>query len=561
MQVLFSRSLIFGACVLLAACTTPAPEGSASDFGAYADEVAAVTAAETAAERMRRDIAWLADDAREGRETGTQAYREAAGYVAARLQAIGAKPGADGSWFQEVPLRAGAPVLEAAEVTITGPDGTAHKLTHLDDFRVFPSLNAETFSVENAEAVFVGFGVHAPAFGHDDYENVDVEGKVVVYFSGAPDSFDNESRAHFNSSGLKFKEASDRGAIGAVSLFTASAEERRPWERYIANPSYTSMTWLWPNGDAESSGPNIKGSAALHPEKAPLLFEGAAQSYESVRAAADAEGEAPTPFDLVARISMAGAMTLEETSSPNVIGLIPGADPERKDEYVILTAHLDHIGVNEKLIEEGEDGIRNGAMDNATGVATMLEVARRLKEDEPPARSVIIAAVTGEEKGLLGADYFAHFPTIGDGEMAANVNLDMPVMLHEFTDIIAFGAERSTLGPIMEDALEQTGVTLAPDPIPELNIFTRSDHYRFVEQGVPSIFLWTGFGNGGEELFWDFYKNHYHQPSDDISLPIRYDDLARFADINTIIARAIANAEERPAWNEGDFFGDLFAGE
>lgn len=548
-------------CILawLAACATAAPEPE--EDPAISAAASAVSESQSAADRLRMDVAWLADDAREGRETGAQGYRDAARYVAARLKTMGVEPGANGDWFQEVPFRAGTPVLEAAAVEITGPDGDVHALTHLQDFRVFPSLQSETLRIENAEAVFVGFGVHAPEFGHDDYEGVDVEGKVVVYFADAPDTLDTESRAHFSSTGVKNTEASARGAVGVISLFTADSEESTPWERFIANPSYTSMTWLRPDGSAEVSGPNIKGNARLHPQKAPLLFEGAEQSYQTVRAAADAEGGAPESFDLAVRVAMAGAMTLEETTSPNVIGLIPGADPDLKDEYVILTAHLDHVGVNEKLIAEGKDGIRNGAMDNATGVATMLEVARRLAEGEPPARSVIIAAVTGEEKGLLGADYFAHFPTIGDGEMVANVNLDMPVMLHEFTDIIAFGAERSTLGPIMEDALEQTGVALAPDPIPQLGVFTRSDHYRFVEQGVPSIFLWTGFSNGGEEQFWDFYKNHYHRPSDDTSLPIRYEDLARFAEINYIIARAIADAPERPAWNEGDFFGELFAGE
>ncbi|WP_425408076.1 M28 family metallopeptidase [Hyphococcus sp.] len=542
----------------LGSCATPAPdEGAISQ----SDAVAMAARAPDTASRLRMDVAWLADDARQGREAGTQGYVDAAEYVAARLEAMGAEPGADGEWFQNVPLQSSTPVLDAASVTITLPDGKIRRLTNLDDFRIFPSARSESFSIENAEAVFAGFGVHAPAFGHDDYDDIDVNGKVVVYFSGAPDSFDNESRAHFNSGGLKAKEASERGAIGVIALFTAATEESRPWDRYVANPTRTSMTWLWPDGRPETAGQNIKGSATLHPDKAALLFEGAEQSYKKVRNEADAEGTSPEGFDLAVRVSMSGAVTTQTVSSPNVIGLIPGSDPELKDEYVILSGHLDHLGVNERLIAEGKDGINNGAMDNATGIAVMLEVARRLVSGEPPKRSVIIAAVTAEEKGLLGADYFAHFPTIGGGEMVANVNLDMPVMLHEFTDVVAFGAERSSLGPVMNDALAQTGVTLAPDPIPQLGIFTRSDHYRFVEQGVPSIFLWPGFSNGGEENFWAFYKNHYHRPSDDLSQPIRYQDLARFADINYIIARAIADADERPQWNEGDFFGDLFAGE
>ncbi|MFC2952682.1 M28 family peptidase [Marinicaulis aureus] len=539
-----------GACVTVDAPPFPAePALAASETQGEGD----------AAARIRADVAWLADDAREGRETGTQGYREAADYVAARMAGLGLEPGAKGGWMQEVPFVAGTPVLDAASLSVTSPDGALHKLESLKDFIIYPSLAADAFSIMQAPAVFIGFGVHAPEFGYDDFADVDVEGKVVVYFSGSPDIFDNESRAHFNSNSLKMKEASARGAIGAIMLTTTQDEQRTPWERRVANPNYSIMSWKWPDGRVDTSGANIEATAILHPQQAALLFKGAPVSYQAARAAADDAGGPVGGFDLAVRVFMTGAMKRSNLSSPNVVGLIPGSDPVLKNEYVILTAHLDHIGVNGRLVDEGKDGINNGAMDNATGVATMLEAALRFIEEGAPKRSVMIVAVTAEEKGLLGADYFAHFPTIGRGEMVANVNLDMPVMLHAFTDVIAFGAERSSIGPVMKAALKETGIALAPDPIPQLGIFTRSDHYRFVEQGVPSIFLWTGFANGGEEKFWDFYKNHYHKPSDDISQPILYDDLARFAEINYIIARAIADAPEKPVWNIGDFFGDLFA--
>ncbi len=555
MPFLLSRLLITAFVLALAACATsdaPAPpEIAAAAMDAQA--------AEDAAARLRADVAWLADDARAGREAGAPGYDAAAAYVAARLEGMGLKPGANGSWMQDVPLVSGTPVLEASALSITSPSGETHKLESLKDFVVYPSIASEAFEIEDAPAVFVGYGVHAPAFGHDDYADVDVAGKVVVYFSGAPDIFDNESRAHFNSNSLKAKEASERGAIGAIALQTTASETRTPWERRVANPEYSVMSWRWPDGRPETSGPNVKATAVIHPDNAAMLFEGAPRSYETALAAADGEGEPVGGFELAVKISMAGAMTQEDISSPNVVGLIPGADPALKNEYVILTAHLDHTGVNENLVAEGKDGINNGAMDNATGVAAILEAARMFMAEGAPKRSVLILAVTAEEKGLLGADYFAHFPTIGRGEMVANVNLDMPLLLHEFTDVIAFGAERSSIGPVMKAALAETGVALAPDPIPELGVFTRSDHYRFVEQGVPSIFIWTGFANGGEEKFWDFYKTHYHKPSDDISQPILYGELARFAEINYVIARAIADAPKKPVWNEGDFFGELFA--
>lgn len=512
-----------------------------------------------AAARIRADIAWLSDDAREGREAGSKGYQQAADYVAARMDGLGLKPGANGRWRQDVPLVSATPILDAAAMSVTSPDGDLRQLESLKDFVVYPSIAADAFSIMQASAVFIGYGVHAPAFGHDDFADVDVEGKVVVYFSGAPDTFNDESYAHFTSDSLKAKEASDRGAIGAIILSTAESEEQTSWKRRVANPYYSIMTWKWPDGRADTSGPNIKARAVLHPERAALLFEGAPAAYEDARAAANGERDPVGSFDLAVKVSMSGAMKRKSTTSPNVVGLIAGADPKLKNEYVILTAHLDHLGVNERLAAIGKDGINNGAMDNATGVATMLEAAQRFMEEGAPKRSIMIVAVTAEEKGLLGADYFAHFPTIGDGEMVANVNLDMPVILHEFTDVTVFGAERSSIGTVMKTALEETGVALSPDPIPELGIFTRSDHYRFVEQGVPSVYLWTGFANGGEEKFWDFYEKHYHKPSDDISQPILYDELARFAEINYIIARAIADAPEKPVWNEGDFFGDLFS--
>lgn len=512
-----------------------------------------------AAARLRADIAWLADDAREGREAGTAAYNKAADYVAARMEELGLKPGAKGRWRQDVPLVSGTPVLDAASFSITLPSGERRILESLKDVVVYPSVGFEKISIENAPAVFIGYGVHAPAFDHDDYEGVDVNGKVVVYFSGAPDIFDNESRAHFSANRLKAKEASARGAVGAVILPTAASQQRTPWRRLIANPEYTVMTWRWPNGRPETSGPNIRATASVHPAQAALLFEGAPISYEAARAAADGKSDPAGGFGLAVSVSMTAAIAHENLTSPNVVGLISGSDPELRNEYVILTAHLDHIGVNKKLIEQGKDGINNGAMDNAAGVATMLEAARRFMTDGPPKRSILIVAMTAEEKGLLGSEYFVHFPPVGRGEMVANVNLDMPVMLHEFTDVIVFGAGRSSIGAIMMPALDAVGVELAPDPIPQLGVFTRSDHYPFVKQGVPSIFLWTGFSNGGEEKFWAFYKNHYHKPSDDFLQPILYDELARFAEANYLIARALADAPERPEWKEGDFFGDLFS--
>lgn len=239
--------------------------------------------------------------------------------------------------------------------------------------------------------------------------------------------------------------------------------------------------------------------------------------------------------------------------------MIEGSDPTLKAQTIILSAHLDHIGIKPNA-KPGEDAINNGALDNASGIATLLEVARGFKNSKVrPKRSIVLLAVTAEEKGLVGSDYFAVHPTVKKADIAANVNLDMPVLLYPFSDVIAFGSDRSTIGEVVKHAAGRVGIGVSPDPLPEEGLFTRSDHYRFVEQGVPSVFLMTGFQNGGEKAFTTFLKTNYHNPADDLKQPIDYTAAARFALVNYEIARELANTPVRPTWKKGDFFGAAFA--
>jgi Zn-dependent M28 family amino/carboxypeptidase len=242
--------------------------------------------------------------------------------------------------------------------------------------------------------------------------------------------------------------------------------------------------------------------------------------------------------------------------SANVLGILPGADPKLKDEYVVLSAHLDHLG----MARQPGDKIFNGAMDNATGVATMLETARAFATSgKRPRRSILFVALGGEEEGLIGSEYLARHPVVGTGKVVADVNLDMPILLYDFEDVVAFGAEHSTLGPIVADAAAKMGVTLSPDPMPSENLFVRSDHYSFVKAGVPSIFLVTGFKNGGEKAFRTFLKSNYHQVGDDVSQPFDWNAGAKFAKINYLIAREIADRDEAPRWYQGNSYGDRYA--
>ncbi|GJL93820.1 MAG: aminopeptidase [Hyphococcus sp.] len=550
--------------LLLGACTYDAAAPARVVAPLPAPALAAATEINTApdaAARLKADVTYLADDAREGREAGTAGYQAGADYVAARMQAIGLKPAGNNGWFQKVPLVSSKPVLEASAFSITNAKGETMALTHLDDFLVFPAIDETEVDI-SGEVVFVGYGIHAPDQGHDDYADLDVEGKIVAIFGGAPEGFDTEQRAHFGSQSGKLDMAAAQGAIGMIGLSTSTSEKRFPWERVKGFATSKRMTWVHPNGRPDTPGKGLKASVSLNPAITEMLFDGSGKTFKEVRAAIDEDGASvPEGFALPVSVSIKGARVQEMGSSPNVVGLLSGADPILKDEYIVLTAHLDGLGISEKLLAEGKDAIRNGAVDNALGVASMLEAADRLVKDGAPARSILFIALTGEEKGLLGADYFAHYPTVAKSGLAANVNLDMPLAFHPFTDVVAFGAERSSLGPIVREATAKIGVTLSPDPVPEQGLFTRSDHYRFVEQGVPSVFLVVGFANGGQEQFNEFLAKHYHKPSDEVTLPILWDDVARFAEVNYLIATDLANVPERPSWNEGDFFGDLFAGD
>lgn len=239
------------------------------------------------------------------------------------------------------------------------------------------------------------------------------------------------------------------------------------------------------------------------------------------------------------------------------IGLIEGSDPDLKDEIIVLTAHLDHIGISKSF---EDDKINNGALDNAAGVATLLDVSRMVLAGERPRRSIMLLIVTAEEKGLLGAQYFAQNPTAEASRLVGNVNLDMPVLTYAFEDVVAFGADRSTIKDAVSQAAEDMNMALSPDPFADQGLFTRSDHFRLVEIGVPSVFLATGIANGGEEAWAEHFAKNYHRPSDDMDNAIDFDAAARFAEVNARIALMLANGETRPLWQAGDFFARQFNG-
>lgn len=508
---------------------------------------------------LRAHVGFLADDLLAGRDAGSEGYEIAARYVAARFGELGLEPaGDDGSYLQQVPLRRRQIVIDSAALRLHR-DGGTEDLQWAEDFLMWGDpARAET--EVTAPLVFVGHGVSAPELGHDDYADVDVDGRIVVRLSGAPAGFPHNQRAYYSSRRTKDAEAVRRGAVGILTLRTRTDVARRPWERSVRFAGRPGMGWLDDEGRPSNHRPEIRGAAALSEAGGEKLFEGTSRSLDEVLDAADAGVHESFELGLSATLSQRTEHSRLESS--NVLGLVRGRDPELAGQYVVFTAHLDHVGLGPP--DPDGDDIYNGAYDNAMGVAVLLEVARRFATAaEPPRRSLLFAAVAAEEKGLLGSDYFAERPTVPLEGIVANVNFDMPLFLFPPADVTAFGAEHSSLGRAVEQAAAAAGFEVAPDPMPEEVIFIRSDQYSFVRRGVPAVYLVTGRTSldpevDGEAVLRDFLRNHYHHPSDELSLHVDWDSAARFVRANYLLGREIADADERPSWNEGDFFGELF---
>lgn len=513
--------------------------------------VHAQTAADTGAVlRVRAHVEFLADDLLEGRETGTRGHELAARYVATTLGSYGFEPaGRDGSFFQPVPLRETR--ITSASVAITAPGGVTVTLAVPDDAVVVADAYRREAQV-TAPVAFVGYGVSAPDLQYDDYAGIDVRGKVVVMLLNAPPQFPGEVRAHYGFFDEKFRTAARHGAVAA--MFMGSSR----WEAFAGLLGAPQMAWTDDGGEPTSSDRLLHARGALSAAGVEKLFAGAPERLADVYAAG--EMETPRSFDLPAIMTITSASEHRTLTSPNVLGVFRGEDPDLAESYVLLTAHLDHVGIGQEV---NGDRIYNGAFDNALGCGILLEVARTVASlPERPRRSLLLAFVTAEEKGLIGSDFLARNPPVPRAQLVASLNLDMPVLQWPLVDVVAVGSEHSTLGDIVERAVRATGLGLAPDPMLS-GLFFYSDQYSFAKQGLPSVYLMPAFTsrNTGEDhgqQFGAFMSTHYHRPSDDLSLPMDPGAIEAFARVNTAIALAIANDPVRPAWKPGSFFGRMF---
>jgi Zn-dependent M28 family amino/carboxypeptidase len=509
-------------------------------------------------EPFRAHMSFLADDLLEGRGTGTRGHELGARYVAAQFEAMGLKPaGKDGTYYQQVPLREITVQPDKCSVSIT-ENGATSQLKWGDDFLMTGSAAKPDASVQ-APVVFLGYGVRTPDGKYDDYAGVDVKGKIIAIMSGAPPSLPSELQAHLSSTREKFHLARDHGVVGVILLRTPKSEKTLPWARVVIGVGFPSMRWLGPDGVPGDSFPEIQAIAALSQPASEKLFQHAKKSWADVLR--DADASRPQSFALPVTASLHAVSMHKTITSPNVIAVLPGSDPKLSQEYVVYSAHVDHLGIGRPI---NGDSIYNGAADDASGVAALLVIAQAFKSmPQPPARSIMFLAVTAEEKGLLGSDYFAHFPTVPMQNIAANINMDGASIFYKFKDIVPLGAPDSTLDTVVRRNAARLGLKVSPDPEPEQHYFIRADQYSFVRQGVPSVFISEGEEAkdpkvDGKKFSENWIATRYHAPSDDMNQPMDLDASVQFMQINFLVGYDVAQDPQRPTWKPGDFFGENF---
>jgi hypothetical protein len=510
-------------------------------------------------EAIRAHMNFLADDLLEGRGTDSRGYEIAARYMATEFESMGLAPAGDaGTYLQTVPLRSARP--DEANTTLSViRNGKAETLVFRKDFLTIGDPARKETSVE-APVVYVGFGVTAPEQNYDDYKGIDVKGKIVAMLLEAP-NFESSLKAHYSSFEQKTTNAVAHGAVGLIVVNDPVLEGLYPFKEQVRDLSRPGLRWLSKEGLPNDYFPQLRGGAFLSLDASRQLFTGSGHTPEEVFQAAKEGKSLVFPLPLSAKIHK--QTKLEDVSSHNVVAKLEGSDAALKNEYLVYSAHLDHLGIGEPV--KG-DTIYNGALDNASGCAILLEVARTFSNMNPrPKRSILFVAVTGEEAGLLGSDYFAHYPTVSKGAIVANVNMDEDQMLWPLQDIIPFGAEHSTLDGVVKRAAERLHLGISPDPMPEEVIFIRSDQYSFVRQGVPAVFLVAGFKSNDPKIdpvaiFKDWEATRYHQPQDDMQQPgLDFNQAVKYAQFAYLCGWLIAQDPARPAWNAHDFFGDHYA--
>lgn len=495
----------------------------------------------------RAEVWWghvetLAADEMEGRLAGSEGYLRAAAYVAERFAEYGLEPAGSEGFFQPVPLEERSLILAQSRAALVA-DGTEAPLRMPQDLLV--RVSGPLPERVEAPLVFIGYGLHLPDAGHDDLAGLDLAGKVAVVIGGGPQELPGVLKSHARAE--RARQLRERGAVGLISLGSLGQAEQ-PWSRFAALAEQPGKYIVEPG-----PAPPPFFQASMNPAEAERLFAGSGHGFARISALADAS--APVPVFALRPVFRADfASRSRRLSAPNVVARLPGSDPALAGEHVVLTAHLDGLGVR---APGAGDRINNGALDNAAGVAALLDIAEQYQRRRVrPRRSILFVALTAEESGLLGARYFSRHPTVPRESLVANLNYDMALPLFPLRSVIALGADQSSLGRDAEAVGATMGLPLTPDPFPDRNSFIRSDQYAFIEQGIPALAFKFGFAANTPEAEIErlWRATRYHGVSDDSAQQVFREDEIRLHDFIAAIALRVADADDRPRWNPDSVF-------
>ncbi len=491
-----------------------------------------------------RDVQILAADNMEGRETGSPGLAHAQAWVVEQLKKAGLQPAGTKGYYQPVHFvsRRLDEVQSSASLV---RDGKARPLKLGEDCIL--STRVDLAPAVDAPLVFAGWGLRIPEQNYDDLAGLDLKGKVVVLVSGAPESIPGAVAAHYQSAGERWKTLRAAGAVGVITIPNPASMDI-PWPRIALNRNRPSMELAGPEFD-ETAGEKL--AIYFNPEHADALFEGTGHTFAELAALAKDRKSLPR-FPLAASIRVRTRLEKEPVESSNLVAVLPGSDPALKAEYVVLSAHLDHLGIGEPI--KG-DRVYHGAMDNAAGSAAILDVAEFLKtSSQKPRRSLLFLFVTGEEKGLLGSKYFAAHPTVDPKAIVADINVDMFLPIVPLKVLTVLGLNESDLGDLAKQAAATEGVAVQPDPMPQRNTFIRSDQYNFIRHGVPSLAMGVGFDGSDRQVLLDWLHDRYHAPADDLKQPVDLATAGKYETIVRDLVLEVADRQPRPQWKPDSFF-------
>jgi Zn-dependent M28 family amino/carboxypeptidase len=487
----------------------------------------------------------LAADNMEGRDTGSPGLKKAEAYVVSQLKAAGLQPAGVKGYYQPVKFESRQLVEKDSSAALVRA-GKAEPLS-LGEDALF-STRIDLAPKVEAQLVFVGYGLSIPEKDFDDLAGLDLKGKVAVLISGSPSQIPSALAAHHQTAGERWKAFRAAGAVGIISIPNPASMDV-PWSRTSLNRLHPSMELAGAEFN-ETEGENL--ALVFNPAHADKLFAGSGHTFQELAELAKERNPLPH-FPLPVSIQAKTKLKKKVTESANLVAGLPGSDPQLKSEYVVLSAHIDHVGIGEPV---NGDRIYNGAMDNASGVAVLLDVAAFLKKHpENLKRSLLFAFVTGEEKGLLGSKYFAAHPTVDPKSMVANINIDMFRPLVPLKMLTVLGMAESDLGDAARQVAESVGVSVQADPQPLRNVFVRSDQYSFILHGIPALALDIAPTTPEEkQTYQDWLTNRYHAPSDDLDQPVDLAAAGKYEDIIRLLLIKVANDAERPQWKTNSFF-------